>query len=167
MRHSVRRKSLIVLAVSACGLAPSSMLAQSDAEAAADAEAVLQVVEDLFDAMRAKDGETLERIFHPNTRLITAGTGADGVPEVTEIPISRFISSVLASPGYLDERIYNPVVQVNNNLGTVWVEYDFFANGEFSHCGADAFMMGRSGDGWQIVQIAHTMVREGCPERGG
>ena len=88
-------------------------------------------------------------------------------PEVTEIPISRFISSVLASPGYLDERIYNPVVQVNNNLGTVWVEYDFFANGEFSHCGADAFMMGRSGDGWQIVQIAHTMVREGCPERGG
>ena len=156
----MHRKALIILAAAACGLAPSPMLAQLDAGAGADAE-------DLFDAMRAKDGETLERIFHPNTRLITAGTDADGVPEVTEIPISRFISSVLVSSSYLDERIYNPAVQINNNLGTVWVEYDFFADGEFSHCGADAFMMGRSADGWQIVQIAHTMVREGCPERGG
>jgi len=163
----MHRKALIILAAAACGLAPSPMLAQLDAGAGADAKAVLKVVEDLFDAMRAKDGETLGRIFHPNTRLITAGTDAGGVPEVTEIPISRFISSVLASSTYLDERIYNPVVQINNNLGTVWVEYDFFADGEFSHCGADAFMMGRSADGWQIVQIAHTMVREGCPERGG
>lgn len=163
----MRRISLIILGAAACGLAPTPILAQSDAEAEADAEAALQLVEDLFDAMRARDGETLERIFHPNTRLITAGTDADGVPEVTEIPISRFVASVLASSSYLDERIYDPVVQVNNNLGTVWVEYDFFANGEFSHCGADAFMMARSGDHWQIVQIAHTMVREGCPERDG
>lgn len=161
------RKSLILLAIAVCGLAPSPMAAQSNADTEADERAILQVVEDLFDAMRAKDGEALERIFHPNTRFITAGTDADGVPEVTEIPISRFISSVLAASSYLDERIYNPVVQVNNNLGTVWVEYDFFADGEFSHCGADAFMMGRSGGGWQIVQIAHTMVREGCLERGG
>ena len=160
-------KPLIILAAAVCGLAPSPMLAQSDADAEADAAAILQVVEDLFDAMRARDGETLERIFHPDTRLITAGTDADGAPAVTEIPISRFVSSVLASSSYLDERIYDPVVQVNNNLGTVWVEYDFFADGEFSHCGADAFLMGRSGEGWQIVQIAHTMVREGCPERGG
>ena len=162
-----RGKSLIILVASAWGLTPSPMVAQSDPGAEADQQAILQVVDDLFDAMRARDGETLERIFHPDTRLITAGTNADGVPEVTEIPISRFISSVLASSSYLDERIYNPVVQVNNNLGTVWVEYDFFADGEFSHCGADAFTMGRSADGWQIVQIAHTMVREGCPERGG
>lgn len=160
-------KPLIILAAAVCGLAPSPMVAQSDPGAEADEQAVLQVVEDLFDAMRAKDGETLERLFHPDTRLITAGTDADGAPAVTEIPIARFVSSVLASSSYLDERIYEPVVQVNNNLGTVWVEYDFFADGEFSHCGADAFMMGRSGEGWQIVQIAHTMVREGCPERGG
>jgi len=161
------RKSLILLAIAVCVLAPSPMAAQSDADTEADEQAILQVVEDLFDAMRVKDGDALQRIFHPNTRLITAGTDADGVAGVTEIPISRFISSVLASSSYLDERIYNPVVQVNNNLGTVWVEYDFFADGEFSHCGADAFMMGRSGSGWQIVQIAHTMVRAGCPERGG
>ena len=163
----MRRASPIILAVAACGLAPLPMAAQSDAGAQADAEAVLQVVEDLFDGMRARDGETLERIFHPNTRLITAGTAADGAPEVTEIPIARFVSSVLGSSSYLDERIHDPVVQVNNNLATVWVEYDFFADGEFSHCGADAFMLGRGSEGWQIVQIAHTMVREGCPDRGG
>ena len=160
--------SLIVGSLAACVLAPSPGVAQAAADnAEPDAVAILQVVDDLFDAMRARDGETLERIFHPNTSLITAGTGADGTPVVTEIPISRFVSSVLGSSSYLDERTYNPVVQVNGNLGTVWVEYDFFADGEFSHCGADAFMMGKSSGGWQIVQIAHTMVREGCPERGG
>ena len=161
------RASMIIFAAAAWGLAPSPATAQSSADAASDADAILQVVDDLFDAMRAKDGETLERIFHPNTRLITAGTDAAGTPEVTEIPIARFVSSVLSSSSYLDERTYNPVVRVNGNLGTVWVDYDFFANGEFSHCGADAFMMGRSSGGWQIVQIAHTMVREGCPDRGG
>ena len=124
--------SLIVGSLAACVLAPSPGVAQAAADAEPDAVAILQVVDDLFDAMRARDGETLERIFHPNTSLITAGTGADGTPVVTEIPISRFVSSVLGSSSYLDERTYNPVVQVNGNLGTVWVEYDFFADGEFS-----------------------------------
>lgn len=153
----------IFLVIAACTLIPSPGAAQSTA----DENAILRVVDDLFDAMRAKDGETLERIFHPDTRLITAGVDADGAPAVTEMLISDFVSSVLGSASYLDERTYNPVAQVDGNLGTVWVEYDFFANGEFSHCGADAFMMGKSHAGWQIIQIAHTMRREDCPERGG
>ena len=69
---SLSRRSPIILVAIACGLVPSAMVAQSDANVQADAEAMLQVVDDLFDAMRAKDAETLERIFHPNTRLITA-----------------------------------------------------------------------------------------------
>lgn len=135
-------------------------------EHTAEEEAALAVVHQLFDGMRTKDEALLRGAFDVEFTLVTTGS-RDGEPVRSMTPGDRFISSVLAAEAELDEQIWNPVVQVRDNLATVWVDYALFVDGEFSHCGADAFQLFRSSEGWKIFQIADTRQREGCEDPPG
>jgi hypothetical protein len=130
-------------------------------------DAVVQVVVDLFDAMRERDEAKLQGVFMEGARLMGPSTDEAGMVTVRDTPIPQFISGIMGAPAdtYLDERIYDPEVRIDGNLATVWVAYDFYAGDQFSHCGYDAFQLANTNDGWKIFQIADTRQREGCPER--
>lgn len=57
----------------------------------------------------------------------------------------------------LVERGFDPVVHVQNQLATVWLPYDFYIDGELSHCGVDAFTLLRTNAGWRIASISFTV----------
>ena len=63
------------------------------------------------------------------------------------------------------ERAFNPQVRVSGTLATVWAEYDFHFGQAFSHCGVDAVQLLKTAQGWRIMSIADTFVREGCEQR--
>lgn len=140
---------------------PDQARAQAGVEGP-ETEEVLMVVHTLFDAMRDKDEEALRGVFHPEARLVTTGPGSDGVPGARSTPIPGFIESVVGSPAYLDEVLWDEEVRVSGGLATVWTPYAFYADGEFSHCGVDAFQLARTSEGWKIIQVADTRQREGC-----
>ena len=48
------------------------------------------------------------------------------------------------------------------DLATVWTPYDFYLNGEFSHCGRNSFSLIRDDDGWRIASVTYSMLRESC-----
>ena len=54
----------------------------------------------------------------------------------------------------LEERGFNPVVMVSGLIAMVWYPYDFYLNGEWSHCGVDIFNLVRSNDGWRIATMS-------------
>jgi hypothetical protein len=56
-------------------------------------------------------------------------------------------------PGQAEEPIWDAVVQIDDRLATVWVKYELIFNGEFHHCGIDAFELWRSDEGWKIFQL--------------
>lgn len=123
---------------------------------------VLAVVTTLFDAMREKDEVKLRSVFHADARLHRAGAPDRGTP------IETFIQTVLASPADLDEVTFDEQILVDGPLAVAWTPYNFFADGEFSHCGVDAFTMVRTAESWKILQIVDTRVSEGCdPSRRG
>lgn len=128
---------------------------------------VVQVVQDLFDAMRARDRSALEAVFTDGARLSRGVTGPDATFAVRHTPMDQFVDGIVTAEtdALLDERIYNPEVRIDGNLATVWVEYDFYLGEEFSHCGVDAFQLAHDGTRWRIFQIADTQQREGCPSR--
>jgi len=81
-------------------------------------------------------------------------------------PPDGWIESISSfSGGEIDERFYDPKVEVSGPLASVWTEYDLYVGGEFRHCGVDAFHLALTGDGWKIVHLADTRVREACPTR--
>lgn len=162
MRKSVFSAAIVI------GLAASPAIAVAQQAAAPDAEreAVLAVVNRLFDAMRQGDTVMLRSVFHPEARLATTGM-RDGAPVLAFQPVDNFAGALGGKPKeqIWDERLYNEVVHIDGMLATVWTEYDFFAGDQFSHCGVDSFQLAKTAEGWKIFSLADTRQREGCPDR--
>lgn len=146
---------LVLVPILAFGPLPSSVAAQSPKAQ------VLEVVERLFTGMRGADTTVMRSTFHPDMRLVTTAT-REGGPVATVVPIDRWLAGVAESEQLLDERIYEPEIQVADNLATVWTYYTFHAGGRFSHCGYNAFQLVLTEGGWKIVHVADTRQTDGC-----
>ena len=55
-------------------------------------------------------------------------------------------------------------IKIHNGLASAWVPYKLWVNGQFSHCGVDAFILVEREGGWKIVSIAYTKDTVGCDE---
>jgi len=141
-------------------LAPGRAAAQAPARDSA----ILTTVTRLFDAMRARDTAALRAVFDSGARLVSAGTTREGTPALRLTTIDEFVRAIGGLTIVPDERIVDPEVRQDGGLATVWTRYAFYADGQFSHCGVDAFQLGRTAAGWRIVALADTRQREGCTE---
>ncbi len=129
-------------------------------QAQGEERAVMAVVQQLFDGMRARDTAKMRATLHPEARLVSAGV-KDSVP--TEAITGWLAGIPNARPGLLlDERIHNPVVKVDGGLASVWAEYTFYLGDKVNHCGVDTFHLVKTADGWRIIDLADTRRREGC-----
>lgn len=148
-------------------LATAATVAPAAAQQSREDEekAVLAVVNRLFDGMRTRDTVALKAVFAPNARLL--GLSRDGQNLNVTTP-EQFIGAIARATGPAwNETIYKPEIRVDQNLATVWTEYDFHAGTQFSHCGIDAFQLLKFADGWKIVSLADTRRQQGCPARPG
>ena len=157
MQRAWRKGAVVAVCVAVLGgVGPTGVSAQDASQE------VLAVVTTLFDGMREKDEAKLRSVFHADARLHTAGAST------RESPIEGFLQSVLSNPATLDEVTFDEEVLVDGPLAVAWTPYNLFVDGEFSHCGVDAFTMVLTADGWKILQIVDTRVGEGCdPSRRG
>lgn len=60
------------------------------------------------------------------------------------------------------ERIWHPTIMVDEQVAVVWAHYDFYIEGEFSHCGIDIFNLLNDDGQWKIANATWTVVRDGC-----
>ena len=150
----MRRLSLPLLLLA---MAPSQAAAQAD-----DRQAVLSLVDRLFAGLKVGDTAAMRAVLHPDARIIQTGT-REGAPFVRVNSADGFLRSIGAAAGRaLEERTYHPEVRLDDNLATVWVEYDFLVDGVVNHCGVDSYQMVRGDGGWRILQIVDTQRRTGC-----
>jgi hypothetical protein len=151
----------IVAVVAACVL---SILASAprSAPAEGDRDAVLAVVRQLFDGMRARDAAAIRALFHPSAQLFSSSI-RDGTPVVTVVPIETFVNAV-GRPGteLNDERTRSEIVHIDGTFASVWAEYAFYRGTTFSHCGVDAFQLAKDAQGWKIVSVGDTRRTDGC-----
>lgn len=150
----------LLLLTSACTPAPTPAPAPEPAGQEAE---VLAVVNRLFDAMRAGDSATVRAVFHPAATLMTV-PAVGGAPILRTSEVDDFVEAVGTPRSEVwDERIWAPVVQIDGDLATAWMQYAFHVDDRLSHCGVNAFQLFHSPeDGWRIIHIADTRRREGC-----
>lgn len=161
---------LPLLLLGACASAPSPALPgtapAAGGAAAAEEGAVIAAIERLFEGMRARDSSVVRAAMHPEARLQSVSE-RNGVSSVQSVPIDAFIRAVGASQDEVwDERISRPIVHVDGDLASAWMNYSFYRGTQFSHCGVNALQLHRGPDGWKILQIADTRRSEGCGEVG-
>ena len=129
----------------------------------AEEQAVLAVVNRLFDAMRAGDSAAVRAIVDPRAALFRV-LPRGGVPTFVPDSIEAFVRAVGRPHAEVwDERTANEHVHIDAGLATVWADYWFFVGDRLSHCGVDSFQLYKSADGWKLASIADTQRREGCP----
>ena len=149
-----------------CKLGFLLVLIASSAVGAAEAQApereVEAAVHRFFDAMRAADGATVGGLFHPDARLQSVGD-LSGRSVLETGDVEAFVQAVgTPRTEVWDERIWNLEILVDGGLATAWMNYAFYVDDQFSHCGVNAFQFVRTDADWQILQITDTRRREGC-----
>ncbi len=81
---------------------------------------------------------------------------------IKEVPIALFVNNVGSrKPGELDERVlsWGPI-QIDHEIASAWVPYEFYLNGKFSHKGVDVFLLVKVGDDWKIQTLMYNMQKE-------
>ena len=77
---------------------------------------------------------------------------------------AEFFENIVDEQTDFLERMWDPTVLVHDRIAVLWTPYDFHRNGQFSHCGIDAFSLIKVDDEWKITGTIYTVQREGCPE---
>lgn len=152
------KRSYLLVAVLGVLCAPLQLRAQS---ADQEKEAVYAVVEKFFQGFNAKDSTVMQSTLFSEVKLFTTATNQQGVPVAKAEGAADLIKAITSAPAKLDERISNPVVAVSDGLATVWVDYEFYVDEKYSHCGVDVFMLVKTADGWKISTLADTR-RKNC-----
>lgn len=145
--------------------AQSSQTEVSNSEA--QKQAVIAVIQQMFEGMKTGDSAKVSAAFHPTLVLHTTSF-RDGKPTFRAESIKEFLKSI-ATPKpagvVYDERILRYDVQIDDAFASVWTPYRFYIGEKFSHCGVNAFHCVLTESGWKITHITDTRRKEPCPEK--
>ena len=122
-------------------------------------DAVKKAVNQLFMGMKGSDSMLIRKSFSKSAVLQTITKTS----EVKNESIDDFALSISkAEKGSLDERISFSNVLIDGNLASVWTLYEFYYNGQFSHCGVNSFQLVKSNNEWKIQYIIDTRRKDNC-----
>lgn len=137
--------------------------AYSERTGADPKEEVEKVIMDFFDAMRESDGAGMQSFLTEDATLKTVVSGEQGSTLLRRTDIAAFLNSVGdTEAGSLDEQLTSLTAHVDGKLSTAWMDYSFYYNGEFSHCGVNTMNLIQTDDGWKIFSIVDTRRQDDC-----
>jgi hypothetical protein len=147
-------RSLFTLALSA-----SALGAQSATE---DRAAALAIADSALVRITRQDFAGLADLMLPEGRTFSARLQSG---EVRYNSSTREEQRAATSRGRITERGFGAQVSVSGALATVWMPYDLYIDGAWSHCGVDAFTMLKVAGRWQIATMAWSVVQPPDCER--
>ncbi|MBN7815034.1 nuclear transport factor 2 family protein [Algoriphagus pacificus] len=147
---------LTTLVLFSCCISAFSQTEEADVKA---------VIISLFDGMRAKNSEQILNAFSADAIMQTIQDKPEGTT-IGSNSVADFAKSIGSVPEgtSLDERITDYQINVDGNMATAWTPYQFYLNGNFSHCGVNSFQLVKLEGKWKIVYIIDTRRKEACIE---
>ena len=120
---------------------------------------VVKPIESLFKAMKSADSLGVKNAFSGSAIMQTFGKNQ----EIRTDKVEDFAKQVGASQaGDLDERFTISKILVDGNMASVWVPYQFYYKGNFSHCGVNSFQLAKINNEWKIQYIIDTRRKDNC-----
>ena len=120
---------------------------------------IIKPIENLFNAMKSADSLGVKNAFSGSAIMQTFGKNQ----EIRTDKVEDFAKQVGASQaGDLDERFTISKILVDGNMATVWVPYQFYYKGNFSHCGVNSFQLVKIKNEWKIQYIIDTRRKDNC-----
>jgi len=120
----------------------------------------VSLVSNLFDAMRAGDGDAIRAMVLPGAKLDRLKK--DGaIHQGTFEKWATWVDTL--EPGQADEQIFGvKLLQASDDLATVWAPFQVSFDGEMVGCGVNQFTMARSEGRWKILYGIDQPTGEDC-----
>lgn len=119
-------------------------------------------VHQFFQAMADANAEVLDEITSDDL-FVQSTSLKDGLGMIKGGDKASFIASVAKTEaGVLNEQISNLEINTQDGLSTIWMDYSFYLNGNFSHCGVNNFTLAKEGNEWKIISIVDTRSKSDC-----
>lgn len=126
-------------------------------------EQVMKVVNNVFLAMKTSDSVLLKTSFTESPATYTVFNTPTGETRFVEGKFQKFIDAVgQPKKEVWSEPIWNEKVEIDGPLAQVWVDYAFYLDKQFLHCGVDAFHLVKMNGQWKIFHLVDTRRKASC-----
>ncbi|WP_299834864.1 nuclear transport factor 2 family protein [uncultured Tenacibaculum sp.] len=129
---------------------------------------IKEVISLFFDGLHKGDSSLVRKTLHKEIKIQTTFTNKTGkkilVSETRE-KLLKTIASKKVSDTYF-EKLLSYTIKIDGNLASVWTPYEFYYNGNFSHCGANSFQLFNNNGTWEIIYLVDMRRRENCKVTG-
>jgi hypothetical protein len=119
------------------------------AAATPEEQAVLAPIQSLLDAVAKRDREGMLDVLLPDgaTTIVRSG-------RVFRFGIAALVDRLPGGRLTIEERLYDPLIRIDNDVAIVWASYEFLIDGKAQQCGTDVFNLIYCEDRWLIASLA-------------
>ena len=116
--------------------------------------AVMAVVDSAMAAINSGDMSALSNVMTDSAQVYAARL-RDGTPAFTMRTAASQRAAGRRTP--IIERGFDAEVRIAGGIAMVWLPYDLWAEGKWSHCGIDLFTLVRVGSAWRIANLTYSV----------
>ena len=129
-----------------------------------DSENVKATVIEFFDAFHKQDTTKLRDMVKGDIKQQSISVNKEGKTVLQESDYGQFLKNIASIPKdrTFEEKLLDFSIQVDGNMANAWTPYEFWYNGNFSHCGVNSFQLIKEDGAWKIIYLVDTRRREGC-----
>lgn len=125
---------------------------------------VKYAVETFFYALNGKNEFAMKRVVGTDVIMQTVKLNMLGNMIVEKTNFNNLINFMITTPDSISyhEKILDYKIQIDGGMAHVWAPYEFWYNGEFSHCGVNSFQLFKDEDAWKIIYLVDSRRKEDC-----
>lgn len=125
---------------------------------------VKATVDTFFEGFHKGDTTLMKSVMMDKIIMQTAYKNKEGKDVLVNDEPRKLVNAIANRPSdqKWDERLLDYKIQVDGNMANAWTPYEFWFNGEFSHCGVNSFQLFKEGEQWKIIYLIDTRRKSGC-----
>ncbi len=125
---------------------------------------VKKTIETFFEGFHKGDTLLMKSTMLDKFTTQTAFKNREGKDVLVTENSSKLINAIAKRPKdqKWDERLLDFNIQIDGNMANVWTPYEFWFNGNFSHCGVNSFQLFKDNGTWKIIYLIDTRRKAGC-----
>ena len=123
------------------------------AQATPAERAVIAVADSALRALSTGDTATLRQLSLDST--VVGGVGMRSGQEVLSLRSMR--ADLARGFSNFVERGFDPTARVGEWIALVWMPYDLYRAGAWSHCGVDTFTLLKVKGAWKVASLLYTI----------
>ncbi|WP_299275036.1 nuclear transport factor 2 family protein [uncultured Psychroserpens sp.] len=126
---------------------------------------VKATVERFFEGFHKGDTSMMKSVMMPKVTMQTAFINKKGEGVfVDDGGSDKLLNAIANRPDdqKWDERLTKFNIQIDANLAVAWVDYEFWFNDKFSHCGVNSFHLVKTEGKWKIIYLIDSRRKSNC-----